>query len=112
MGATDGGRRGFDAKPPRPPAAEPPPEPACAGVDRRPALAVDGGVSEADGAETPRLDAEVLLAHALGCRRIELYTAYEETPAEERRGAFRELVAAAPRGRRWPISSTAASSTR
>ena len=44
------------------------------------------------GAEAPRLDAEVLLAHALGCRRIELYTRFEETPADEPRTAFRALV--------------------
>jgi release factor glutamine methyltransferase len=44
------------------------------------------------GAESPRLDAEVLLAHARGCRRIELYTAFAEEPAEEVRVAFRELV--------------------
>jgi release factor glutamine methyltransferase len=44
------------------------------------------------GADSPRLDAEVLLAEALGCRRIELYTTFEETPGEERRTAFRDLV--------------------
>ena len=38
------------------------------------------------GAESPRLDAEVLLAHARGCKRIELYTAFEE-PAERRAAA-------------------------
>ena len=44
------------------------------------------------GSESPRLDAEVLLAHALGCRRIELYTTFEDTPSEEPRSAFRALV--------------------
>jgi release factor glutamine methyltransferase len=44
------------------------------------------------GSEFPRLDAEVLLAHALGCRRIDLYTRYEETAGEEARSNFRELV--------------------
>ena len=29
------------------------------------------------GSEFPRLDTEVLLSHALGCKRIELYTRYE-----------------------------------
>jgi release factor glutamine methyltransferase len=38
------------------------------------------------------LDAEVLLAHALDCRRIELYTRYEETAADDVRGRYRELV--------------------
>lgn len=44
------------------------------------------------GAEFPRLDAEVLLAHCQGCRRIELYTRYEETASEGVRTRFRELV--------------------
>jgi release factor glutamine methyltransferase len=44
------------------------------------------------GAENSRLDAEVLLAHARGCRRIDLYAAYGETATEETRTAFRELV--------------------
>lgn len=44
------------------------------------------------GAESPRLDAEVLLAHALGCKRIELYTAFDREPADEARAAFRDLV--------------------
>ncbi|MFG0254836.1 MAG: peptide chain release factor N(5)-glutamine methyltransferase [Rhodopirellula sp. JB053] len=44
------------------------------------------------GSESPRLDAEILLAHARGCERIELYTAFAEVPSEEERIAFRELV--------------------
>lgn len=44
------------------------------------------------GAESPRLDAEVLLAHALSCRRIELYTRYDEPAAEVARARFRDLV--------------------
>lgn len=46
----------------------------------------------ARGADSPRLDAEVLLAHALGCKRIELYTRFDEVPADAQRTAFRELV--------------------
>jgi release factor glutamine methyltransferase len=42
--------------------------------------------------EYPRLDAEVLLAHALECRRIDLYTRYEEPASEAARSKFRELV--------------------
>jgi len=42
--------------------------------------------------ESPRLDAEVLLAEALGCQRIELYTRFDETPSDAMRTAFRELV--------------------
>ncbi len=44
------------------------------------------------GSESPRLDAEVLLAEAMGCERIRLYTAFEEEPDEPVKGAFRELV--------------------
>lgn len=44
------------------------------------------------GADSPRLDAEVLLARALGCRRIELYTRFDEQPGDESRAAFRALV--------------------
>jgi release factor glutamine methyltransferase len=44
------------------------------------------------GSEYPRLDAEVLLAHALECRRIDLYARYTEAAPEDRRVRFRELV--------------------
>lgn len=44
------------------------------------------------GSDSPRLDAEVLLAHARGCSRIELYTSFGDEPCEEQRVAFREMV--------------------
>jgi len=44
------------------------------------------------GSDCSRLDAEVLLAEALGCRRIELYTTFDTVPGERARAAFRELV--------------------
>lgn len=44
------------------------------------------------GMEFPRLDTEVLLSHAIGCRRIELYTRYEEEASAEARDRFRALV--------------------
>lgn len=44
------------------------------------------------GSESPRLEAEVLLAHARGCARIQLYTAYDEPLSEDVRGRMRELV--------------------
>ena len=44
------------------------------------------------GSDSPRLDAEVLLAEARGCKRIELYTAFAENADEPTRTAFRELV--------------------
>ncbi|MDP6444923.1 MAG: peptide chain release factor N(5)-glutamine methyltransferase [Pirellulaceae bacterium] len=44
------------------------------------------------GSDTARLDAEVLLAHARGCGRIDLYTSYEEVVDDASRTSFRELV--------------------
>lgn len=44
------------------------------------------------GIEFPRLDAEVLLAHALGARRIDLYTRHQELAPEAVRNAYRELI--------------------
>lgn len=44
------------------------------------------------GSESPRLDAEILLAEALGRQRIELYTTFDELPSDDARAAFRELV--------------------
>ncbi len=43
-------------------------------------------------AESPRLDAEVLLAHARGCQRIQLYTAFDQLADEALRTSFRALV--------------------
>lgn len=44
------------------------------------------------GSESPRLDAEVLLAHVRGCPRIALYTAFDTPVADPERSRFRELV--------------------
>lgn len=44
------------------------------------------------GSESPRLDAEVLLGHAVARPRIALYTAFDEVPADDARGVFRDLV--------------------
>jgi len=44
------------------------------------------------GSESPRLDSEVLLAHALGCKRIDLYARHTEPSPEQGRQKFRELV--------------------
>jgi release factor glutamine methyltransferase len=42
--------------------------------------------------EDPRLAAELLLAHALGCPKIELYTRFDTVPDEPTRAALRTLV--------------------
>jgi release factor glutamine methyltransferase len=44
------------------------------------------------GSESPQLDAQLLLAHARQCRRIELFTSYHEVAPDEVRSHFRELV--------------------
>lgn len=42
--------------------------------------------------ESPRLEAQILLAHALGCAKIDLYVRHEEEPPEDRRTAFRDMI--------------------
>ncbi len=44
------------------------------------------------GVDAPRLTAEVLLAHALGCDRLRLYLDFDKPLGEAELGAFRELV--------------------
>ena len=44
------------------------------------------------GSDSPRLDAEVLLAFVRGCPRIALYTAFDVPVNEEERARFRALV--------------------
>jgi release factor glutamine methyltransferase len=44
------------------------------------------------GSESPRLDAEVLLADVLKCERISLYTRYEEEAKEEARQRYKDLI--------------------
>ena len=44
------------------------------------------------GSESSRLEAEVLLADARGCERIQLYTAFGEEVSEEIRTKFRAFV--------------------
>src|SRR3954471_4304701 len=47
---------------------------------------------KSNGSDSPRLDAEVLLAHARGCERIMLYAAFDQIVDDETRSKFRELV--------------------
>ena len=55
------------------------------------------------GIDTPRLDAEVLLAHALGTKRIQLYVDFEKPTHPDERTAFREMVVRRARDR-VPVS--------
>jgi len=44
------------------------------------------------GSPSPRLDAEVLLAEARGCQRIDLYAAFNEEPPESVKAIFRDSI--------------------
>jgi release factor glutamine methyltransferase len=51
------------------------------------------------GIDTPRLDAECLLAHALGTSRLRLYLEFDKPVVERERAVFRSLVRARARER-------------
>jgi release factor glutamine methyltransferase len=57
---------------------------------------------ERKGVDSPRLDAELLLAHALGLTRIELYTQHDRPLSEAERATARTLIER--RGRREPLA--------
>jgi len=44
------------------------------------------------GQDSPRLSAEILLAHSLQCQRIDLYTRFDEIVGDEVKAQFRTLV--------------------
>lgn len=46
----------------------------------------------AKGIDSPRLDAELLLSHALGLRRIDLYLQFDKAPLPAELATFKELV--------------------
>ena len=50
------------------------------------------------GSESPRLDAEVMLAHVLKRQRVELYTHFNDEVAEPARKGFRDLVLSRAKG--------------
>lgn len=56
------------------------------------------GYLEQHGSGSPRLDAEVLMAHALGVRRIDLYLQFERPLGEAELGPYRELTSRRARG--------------
>ncbi len=53
------------------------------------------------GIETPKLDAEILLAHALGCKRLELFLRFEDPIPEAQLAPFRDM--ARRRAKREPL---------
>lgn len=60
------------------------------------------GFLKQKGIESPRLEAELLLAHARKCPRIRLYTDFTEIVSESDRAIMRELVQR--RARREPLA--------
>jgi release factor glutamine methyltransferase len=65
-------------------------------------LRLSAGYLEEHGSPTPRLDAELLIGHALGLERIELYTNFDRPLGEPELGACRALLDR--RGRREPVA--------
>ena len=56
------------------------------------------GHLEKHGSGSPRLDAEVLLAHALGAKRIDLYMQFERPLTEPELARYRDLTARRAKG--------------
>ncbi|HEY3763613.1 MAG TPA: peptide chain release factor N(5)-glutamine methyltransferase, partial [Gaiellales bacterium] len=65
-------------------------------------LRLSAGYLQEHGSPTARLDAELLMAHALGLRRIELYTSFERPLTEAELATCRGLLER--RGRREPVA--------
>ncbi len=73
-------------------ASPPPAAPAPDAWTVRRVLEWTTGHLKKHGSDTARLDAEILLAHARGCQRIQLYTAYDEPLSDAVRATMRDLV--------------------
>ena len=61
-------------------------------------LKVSAGYLEKHGADSARLDAEVLLAHALGLRRLDLYLQFDRPLTETELAGYRSLIARRAKG--------------
>ena len=54
------------------------------------------------GNDEAKREAELLLAHVLGCKRVELLMRFEEQPTDAERAKFRELITRRVAG--WPVA--------
>ena len=54
------------------------------------------------GIESPRLEAHILLAHVLNCKRIDLVVRSDEEPSAKEKATYRELVKRRVDG--WPVA--------
>jgi release factor glutamine methyltransferase len=54
------------------------------------------------GIEAAKREAELLLAHVLGCARVDLFVRFNEQPSEAERTKFRELIQRRVAG--WPVA--------
>lgn len=54
------------------------------------------------GIESPRTEAQILLAYVLGCKRVDLLVRYDEVPTEAQRRQYRELIQRRVAG--WPTA--------
>jgi len=52
--------------------------------------------------EAAKREAELLLAHVLKCKRVDLFVRYDEQPSEAERAKFRELIQRRVAG--WPVA--------
>src|SRR5688572_13212095 len=54
------------------------------------------------GIESPRAEAQILLAHVLKCSKVDLLVRYNEQPTDAERTRFRELIQRRVAG--WPVA--------
>jgi len=54
------------------------------------------------GIESPRLDAQILLAHIMGCPKIELIARSADEPTDDERTRFKDLIRRRVEG--WPVA--------
>lgn len=54
------------------------------------------------GVESPRLEAQILLAHVMNCPKIELIARSDDEPTERERTGFKELIRRRVEG--WPVA--------